>query len=131
MKPNEEPPDVTGVFSALAAGFRLSRKDQALLLRVLWVLSVSIHIAWACGWLTALGLIGFARADDVHNIQKTIDATARVTLSQEIRAQISLRCRVPDQSVKDSITRYVDSLQDDYERITGHRYPEAQCGQGG
>lgn len=127
MNSNEDPPDVTGAFSALVAGFRLSRKDQALILRVLWVLTVSIHIAWACGWLTAIGLVGFARADDVSQVQKTVNASARVTLSQEIRAQIRVRCVSTDQNVVDSLTRYIDSLQVEYERIAGQRYPEAEC----
>jgi len=124
---NEDPPDVTGAFSALVAGFRLNRKDQALILRVLWVLFVSIHIAWACGWLTAIGLVGFARANDVSQVQQTVNASARVTLSQEIRAQIRVRCASTDQNVVDSLTRYIDSLQVEYERIVGQRYPEPEC----
>lgn len=127
MSSNEDPPDVTGAFSALVAGFRLNRKDQALILRVLWVLFVSIHIAWACGWLTAIGLVGFARANDVSQVQQTVNASARVTLSQEIRAQIRVRCASTDQNVVDSLTRYIDSLQVEYERIVGQRYPEPEC----
>jgi hypothetical protein len=124
---NEGPPDVTGVFSAISTGFALDRKQQALLLRVLWVLVVSLHIAWACGWLTAVGLVGFARANEVSQIQQTVNASARVTLSQEIRAQIRARCSTTDQNISDSLTRYIDSLQFEYERIAGQRYPELPC----
>jgi hypothetical protein len=127
MKPNEEPPDVTGAFSVLSAGFNLNRRQQALILRVLWVLFVSIHIVWACGWLSAIGLVGFARADDVNRVQQTVNASARVTLSQEIRAQFRVRCASTDQNVVDSLTRYIESLQFEYERIVGQRYPEAAC----
>lgn len=128
MRPNNEsPPDVTGVFSAISAGFSLNRQQQALVLRVLWVLVVSIHIAWACGWLSALGLVGFARASEVSQIQQTVNASARVTLSQEIRAQIRARCSTTDQTIADSLTRYIDSLQAEYERIAGQRYPELPC----
>jgi hypothetical protein len=123
----EEPPDVTGAFSALSAGFGLDRRQQALVLRILWVLVVSIHIAWACGWLAAIGLVGFARATDVSQIQQTVNASARVTLSQEIRSQARIRCISADQSVRDSLTRYIDSLQAEYERVAGQRYPEPLC----
>lgn len=126
---DEGPPDVTGAFSAITAGFRLSRKDQALLLRVLWVLLVSAHIAWACGWLTAIGLAGFAKAENVEKLQQTVNASARVTLSQEIRAQARVRCQSNDAAVRDSITRYIDSLQFEYERVAGQRYPEPPCGE--
>jgi hypothetical protein len=127
VKSNEEPPDVTGAFSALSAGFGLDRRQQALVLRILWVLTVSIHIAWACGWLSAIGLIGFARASEVSQIQQTVNASARVTLSQEIRAQARVRCVSVDQAVRDSLTRYIDSLQGEYERLAGQRYPEPTC----
>ena len=127
MKPHENPPDVTGAFSALSAGFGLDRRQQALVLRILWVLIVSIHIAWACGWLSALGLVGFARANEVSQIQQTVNASARVTLSQEIRAQARVRCVSTDQAVRDSLTRYIDSLQAEYERVAGQRFPEPNC----
>lgn len=125
--PDEEGPDVSGVFSALSAGFQLNRRQQAMVLRVLWVLLVSAHIAWACGWLAALGLVGFARADDVTELKRTATATARVTLSKEIRDQSRIRCSATDQAIIDSITRYIDSLQTEYERIAGQRYPEPEC----
>jgi len=132
VRPHEDPPDVTGAFSALSAGFNLNRRQQALVLRILWVLTVSIHILWACGWLSAIGLVGFARANDVNQIQQTVNASARVTLSQEIRAQIRVRCTTTDQAIVDSLTRYIDGLQFEYERIAGQRYPEFPCkAQGG
>lgn len=124
---NDKAPEVSGVFSALALGFQLNRRQQALLLRVGWVIIVTTHIAWACGWLGVLGLIGFARADELSKLQQTVAASARVTLSQEIRAQNRVRCASTDQAVKDSITRYIDSLQTEYEKIAGQRYPEPPC----
>jgi hypothetical protein len=127
VKSHEEPPDVTGAFSALSAGFGLNRRQQALVLRILWVLTVSIHIAWACGWLSAIGLIGFARANEVSQIQQTVNASARVTLSQEIRMQARVRCASTDQSVRDALARYIDGLQFEYERVAGQRYPEPTC----
>jgi hypothetical protein len=60
-------------------------------------------------------------------LQQTVNASARVTLAQEIRAQSRVRCLVTDQSVKDSLTRYIDTLQYDYERISGQRLTEPLC----
>lgn len=127
MKHNEEAPDVTGAFSALTLGFNLTRRQQILIIRILWVLGVSMHIVWACGFLSFLGLVGFAKADDMQKLQQTVAASARVTLSQEIRSQAGVRCRSVDPLVRDSITRYIDSLQTEYERIAGQRYPEPAC----
>lgn len=129
MRPNDEDgPEVTGVFSALAAGFRLKRDDRVLLLRVFWVVAVSTHIAWVCGFLVAFGLPSpFARADDVMELKRIAAASARVTLSKEIREQSRVRCTATDQAVVDSLTRYIDSLQTEYERIAGQRYPEPEC----
>lgn len=120
-------PEITGAFSALSLGFNLTRSQKSLLLRIGWVILVTTHIAWACGWLGVLGLIGFAKADELKELRQTVQASARVTLSQEIRAQATIRCRVTDQYAKDSITRYIDSLQIEYERIAGQRLTEPPC----
>lgn len=125
---NEGPTDVTGAFSALTTGFGLNRRQQALLIRVLWVLFVSAHIAWICGFLVFLGLPSpFARADELKELRQTVQASARVTLSQEIRVQARVRCHSTDPQVRDSITRYIDGLQVEYERIAGQRFPEPPC----
>lgn len=128
MSDREEPQDVTGAFSALVAGFGLKPRQQSLVIRILWVLAVSGHIAWVCGFLAVIGLPSpFARADEVKGIQQTLEASARVTLGREIREQSRVRCSATDQAIIDSITRYIDSLQTEYERIAGQRYPEMEC----
>lgn len=121
--------EVTGAFSALVAGFGLNPRQQSLVIRIAWVVAVSTHIAWACGLLTFIGLSGFAKADDVQKLQQTLAASARVTLSQEIRAQARVRCTTTDQAVVDSLTRYIDNLQSEYERVAGQRFPEPPCEQ--
>lgn len=124
---NDKAPEVSGVLSALTLGFNLNRRQQAMVLRVGWVLLVTTHIAWACGWLTLWGLSGFARAEELSKVQAAVVASAKVTLSQEIRAQARVRCKSTDQAVVDSITRYIDSLQTEYEKIAGQRFPEPPC----
>lgn len=127
MSEQDEMPDATGAFSTLALGFQLSKRQQALVIRILWVLLVSVHIAWACGWLSVIGLAGFAKAEEVRDIRQTIEASARVTLGREIREQALIRCRATDPAVRDSLTRYIDALQGEYERIAKQRYPEPPC----
>ena len=124
---NDKAADVTGAFTALTLGFNLNRRQQALLLRVGWVLLVTTHIAWACGALTFIGLVGFARSNEVQDLKQAVEASAKVTISQEIRAQARVRCKATDQAIVDSITRYIDNLQDAYQRIAGQRFPEPPC----
>lgn len=112
----------------IAEAFGLNKEQRRLLLRVLWVLSVSTILAYILGAMTIIGIAApYARADDVHQLQQTVNASARVTLAQEIRAQSRVRCLVTDQSVRDSLTRYIDTLQYDYERISGQRLTEPPC----
>lgn len=131
MSEQKDAPDVGGFFSALTLAFGLTPRQQTLVIRIAWVVVVSTHIAWACGFLTILGLSGFARADDVRELQKTVAASARVTISQEIRQQVRVRCATKDQNVADSLTRYIDNLQVEYERLAGQRFPEPPCGTSG
>lgn len=112
----------------LSEAFGLNKGQRQLVLRVLWVISVSTILAYILGALTIIGIAApYARAGDVNQIQQTVAASARVTLSQEIRAQARVRCQSNDPAVRDAITRYLDSLQFEYERVAGQRYPEPQC----
>jgi hypothetical protein len=114
---------VTGTFSALIPpGIRANLK---------WRLAVSISImgllVYALWSLGLLGLSGFARADDVKQLQQRVDISAQLNLATEIRVQVRARCAVTDSATKESITRYIDDLQRQYKQIAGDRYPEAPC----
>lgn len=112
----------------LSEAFGLTKGQRQLLLRVAWVLTVSTILAYILGALTIIGIAApYANAEDVDQLKQTVNASARVTLSQEIRAQSRVRCASNDPVIRDSITRYVESLQDSYERIAGQRYPEPAC----
>lgn len=112
----------------LSEGFGLKKEQRQLLLRVLWVIAVTTTLAYILGALTVFGIAApYARAADVDQLKQTIEASARVTLGREIREQSRVRCSATDQAIIDSITRYIDSLQTDYERIAGQRYPEPEC----
>lgn len=111
----------------LTTAFGLNAKQQRLVVQIGWVVIVTTHIAWACGWLAMLGLAGFVKADDFRELQQTTITSARVTISKEIREQAVIRCRVTDPVVAESITRYIEGLQSEYERITKTRVAEPAC----
>lgn len=85
---------------------------------------IMVYIIWSLG---LLGFSGFARADDVKQLQQRVDISAQLNLATEIRLQVKARCAVADQATKESITRYIDDLQRQYKQIAGDRYPEASC----
>lgn len=96
-----------------------------------WRLAVSLSLAgiliYAIWSLGLLGVPGFARADDVNQLQRRVDISAQLTLAAEIRVQVRARCTVADQTTKEAITRYIDDLQRQYKAIAGDRYPEGSC----
>lgn len=113
------------LFTLLGEGFGLTPDQRRLLIRTLWVLMVSTHILWVCGFMAIVGFPSpFAKASDVERIQQSADISARISLAQEIRAYSASRCRADDREPFDKI---IDRLQIEYERITGARYPEPRC----
>lgn len=117
----------------VSEGFGLSKAQRQLLLRVLWVLGVTTCLAYILGALTIIGISApYAKAAEVEQLQRTVEVSARIQLAQEIRLQVRIRCTITDQQSRDSLQRAIDSLQDEYARITkGQRYPEPICGGGG
>ena len=112
----------------LALGTNINRHQQVILLRVLWVVVVSGHILWVCGALAFFGFSSpFAKAGDFEQLQKTVNLTAELQLASEIRDQTMAMCRTNDSSIKESLSRYIESLQQKYTSITGHRYPDGSC----
>ena len=88
---------------------------------------MSLHVAWACGWLGFLGASGFASAQDLNGLSHTVNVSAQINLARELRDQISLRCRVTDPATRAALDRYIEYLQLEYVNLTRQRYPEA-CG---
>lgn len=119
----------TGVFSAIvdfaADGNRNIRK---ILLQFCWVVIVSGLLGYILGALTIFGIAApFAKAADMEALQRTVLVSARINIAQEIRVQVRAWCAVSDQSVKDAIARTLDTLQDEYQRVAGSRYPQPGC----
>jgi len=106
-------------------GFGLTPKQRQLIIRVLWVLAVSLHISYVCGLLAlaGIGAAPFARAEDVDDLKKANAVTARIQIIQELRVQKRSYCLISDERTKDSIMRYMLRLQGELKEITGQIEP--------
>jgi hypothetical protein len=106
-------------------GFGLTPKQRQLVIRVLWVLAVSLHISYVCGLLAlaGIGTAPFARAEDVDKLKRVNAISARIQIIQELRVQKRSYCLVSDDRTRDSIMRYMLRLQSELQEITGQVEP--------
>lgn len=103
---------------ALSEGFGLTKKQRQLVIRVAWVVAVSGHVLWICGFMGWAGLNPpFARAEDVRKneekieaIQSQVEISARLQIIQEIRTQKRIYCTTSDDRARDSTLRYLNQL---------------------
>lgn len=96
----------------MSLGLGLKPHHWKVLIRVGWVVFVSFHIAWVCGWLVTFGLLSpFARAADVSEIQKTLRVSAEIQVQAELRIQKSLWCNNTDERVRNAIMQRIDELR--------------------
>lgn len=137
-------------FDSLCEGMGLNKERRAFLMRALWVIFVSGHIAWICGFLTGLGLTSpFVRAGDLDTKYAEITAkqvsadqrAARIeSLLQkqllrgkatEIREVLLQICVAKTSSEKDRLISKKDDLQTEYAElsVSGARYIEPPCEQ--
>jgi hypothetical protein len=112
----------------IAEGFGLTRDQRRLLIRIAWVLGVSGHIAWVCGFLSIIGLASpFARADRVEKLERSAQISARISLAQEYRVQVRAYC-VVDERYKEGVLIIIERIRSDYTEITnGQTLPEPRC----
>jgi hypothetical protein len=113
----------------IAEGFGLNREQRRLLLRILWVIGVSTHIAWVCGFLAWTGLAPpFAKAERVERLERSALISARISLQQEYRVQVRAYCAM-DESARDGVLRTIDRIRTDFVIVTeGKEYlPEPRC----
>lgn len=121
--------DPTGAFSILSLGMGLTRTQQRLIIRTLWVLLVTTNMLWLWGFLAWAGLTApFAKADTVTELQHTVMISARLQLTQELRVQTLYWCAAKDGNDKYAVEQTLDRLRDEYKRITGGETPpEFKC----
>lgn len=116
----------------------VGRAQQRLFFRAMWVLAVTGHMAWVCGFLAGVGLASpFVRAEDiaplkqqVATLERAATASARINLQQEIRAQTNLYCSLPDGNTRDYVMRRIDELRAELYEIAGVRIPDPICTRG-
>jgi hypothetical protein len=107
------------LLAALERGMGLKEGQSKLLIRVGWIIIVSVHIAWVCGWLVTFGLASpFVRAAEIAAVNgeiSDIKAYQRLTLTLqlqgELRAQKSAWCVVQDSISRVSIMNRIDFLR--------------------
>lgn len=117
---------------ALETGMGLRREHQRVLIRTGWVLIVSGHIAWACGWLASFGLAApFARAADVDKLLRAAEVNARISMQQEIRVQVRAYCQTTDEEVRLLTLKRIDELRTELWEIAKIQTPAPQCLRGG
>ncbi len=94
--------------------------------------SLAAHIAIACGYLSAV-YPGFARADEIKNVQAQVQAVADDIKMQRVA---QLKVSILDMKQKQCSSApgvrylYTDSLQNmliEYEQLTQRRYPLPDC----
>lgn len=116
------------VQEALEKGMGLKVEHQRVLIRVGWVLIVTGHIAWVCGWLVSIGLAApFARAGDVDELKKASLVTARIQLQVEIREQTKAYCTLPEGAPREYVLRRIDDLRAELYEIAKIRTQEPVC----
>jgi len=68
-------PDKLGL---LSEGFKLNTEERGLIIRVLWVVIVTVNIFWFHGWLAFAGLASpFATATDVKKVEEAVVASTQ------------------------------------------------------
>jgi hypothetical protein len=110
---------------AVSEGFGLTPKQRQLIIRVLWVLAVSAHMAYVCGIFAfmGIGVAPFARSEDVEGMKRASVVNARIQIIQEMRVQKNAWCKIADDATRDSILRYLVRLQGELKEITGEIEP--------
>ena len=57
-------------FELLKKGMRIDHEQEGFLIRVFWVVAVTGHIAWVCGFLTFIGLSSpFVAAGEIEQFK--------------------------------------------------------------
>ena len=105
-----------------------------------FVLAVSFHIAWVCGWLPNTS--GVAFADDVDKkideklapiekkltkVSSGVDTLLKMGYAEKIRAAAKSRCDTTDNHERARINSTIDALQQSYKEVSGDTYDIPSC----
>jgi hypothetical protein len=115
---------IQGLSSFLDEVLGLDPDQRRTVFRVAWVVLMSGHILWACGWLTALGFSGFAKADDLRDQRKYLQRIEIRLLEKSIFEVKVLQCNAAS---KQLYAQQLAGLLTDYQNLTGKLYPLPSC----
>jgi len=135
-------------WEALKKGMRINHEQEGFLIRVLWVLFVTGHVFWVCGFLAFAGLqspfvqaaelerfkaVQVAKLDSLIVKQEATEALLRRALAQgkarEIRDTLTRICNATTSLERSHLNEEKDRLQDEYMSLTGLRFIEPPCEQ--
>ena len=146
MSDTEEAVDLT------SRAFGLNKKQQAVFIRIIWVLAVTGHIAWVCGWLSPFRISPpFVYLDDANrgmqeerdrrvkdrqelegalgDVRKNANAGLGIVVNRELREEMVAFC-FAKQAERDAMREYIDYLEALYRTLHSRDYPEPACAQG-
>lgn len=85
---------------------------------VVWgtfLLTVSVHVAWSCGWMAKWGMgEGFEMAGTSTKVQQQLEWL----VSNDARYFYGVLCRLPDGISREQLIEHVDRLQAEYKYIS-------------
>ena len=85
---------------------------------VVWgtfLLTVSLHVAWACGWLSRWGIgEGFDAAGSAAKVQQQL----QWLVSNDARYYFAVLCRLPDGIAREQVADHLDRLEAEYKYLT-------------
>lgn len=117
----------------LSEAFGLNQPQRRLILRVGWVVFVTGHIAWVCGFLAPLGIASpFANAKDVAQVVLVQRQLQVELLEQRIFDQRIRHCRAVDAGNDEAVRFYAEALRSllrDYSELTNREYRLPRCGE--
>lgn len=123
------------------AARRRSRRDRATI--GLFMLAISLHVAWVCGWLP--GIPGMARMIDVQaadgelrqqvvglrarveNVGDQVKEMLRIQMEERARGLKAERCRATTETARARLAREISVLQSSYRRLTGESLAVPDC----
>lgn len=99
----------------------LSKEQQKLIVRSGWVLIVSIHIMWVCGWLAFAGFASpFARAEDVQTVRQVLKEDHIERLDAQILALREKQCEAATPEAKKTYGERLHELIQKYLQVSGN-----------
>lgn len=129
-------------------GLSLNTEQEGIIIRAGWVIVVTGHIAWVCGFLTFIGLsspfvaageieqfkvVQTAKLDSLIAKQEASERLLTRTLAQgkarEIRETLTRICVAKTSAEKARLNEDKDRLQDEYMALTGAHFIEPPCEQ--